>query len=114
MDNTSSFTWHCCFQFHFSYHKNLIRCNFKHIVLSFKKRIQIFESFVYPTVLFLYQNLKEIGGAKVSKELGIPEGTIHIWLKAIRTRQLDIGDGSHTPESAMRLAEELKSVFILQ
>ena len=38
---------------------------------------------------------KEIGGAKAAKELGIPEGT------------LDIGDGAHTPESAMSLAEEL-------
>ena len=25
---------------------------------------------------------KEIGGAKAAKELGIPEGTIHTWLKA--------------------------------
>ena len=44
---------------------------------------------------------KEIGGAKAAKELGIPEGTIHTWLKAVRTGQLD------TPESAMSLAEEL-------
>ena len=50
---------------------------------------------------------KEIGGAKAAKELGIPEGTIHTWLKAVRTGLLDIGDGSHTPESAMSLAEEL-------
>ena len=28
---------------------------------------------------------KEIGGAKAAKELGIPEGTIHTWLKAVRT-----------------------------
>lgn len=27
---------------------------------------------------------KEIGGAKAAKELGIPEGTIHTWLKAVR------------------------------
>ena len=44
---------------------------------------------------------------RACKELGIPEGTIHTWLKAVRTGQLDIGDGSHTPESAMSLAEEL-------
>ena len=50
---------------------------------------------------------KEIGGAKAAKELEIPEGTIHIWLKAVRTGQLDIGEGAHTPESAMSLAEEL-------
>ena len=42
---------------------------------------------------------KEIGGAKAAKELGI--------LKAVRTGQLDIGEGAHTPESAMSLAEEL-------
>ena len=50
---------------------------------------------------------KEIGGAKAAKELGIPEGTIHTWLSAARTGKLDIGAGSHTPESAMSLAEEL-------
>ena len=44
---------------------------------------------------------KEIGGAKAA------EGTIHTWLKAVRTGQLDIGEGAHTPESAMSLAEEL-------
>ena len=26
---------------------------------------------------------KEIGGTKAAKELGIPEGTIHTWLKAV-------------------------------
>ena len=50
---------------------------------------------------------KEIGGAKAAKELGIPEGTIHTWLKAVRTGQLDIGDGFHTPASAMSLSEEI-------
>ena len=40
---------------------------------------------------------KEIGGAKAAKELGIPEGTIHTWLKAVRAGKLDIGEGSHTP-----------------
>ena len=50
---------------------------------------------------------KEIGGEKAAKELGIPEGIIHTWLKAVRTGQLDIGEGAHTPESAMSLAEEL-------
>ena len=50
---------------------------------------------------------KEIGGAKAAKELGIPEGTIHTWLSAARTGKLDVGAGSHTPESAMSLAEEL-------
>lgn len=53
---------------------------------------------------------KEIGGAKTAKELGIPEGTIHTWLKAVRNGTLDIGDGSRTPQSAMSLAEELNSL----
>ena len=26
---------------------------------------------------------KEIGGAKAAKELGIPKGTIHTWLKPV-------------------------------
>ncbi len=50
---------------------------------------------------------KEIGGSKAAKELGIPEGTIHTWLAAVRTGKLDIGEASHTPESAMSLAEEI-------
>ena len=50
---------------------------------------------------------KEIGGDKAAKELGIPEGTIHTWLKAVRAGKLDIGEGSHTPASAMSLSEEI-------
>lgn len=42
-----------------------------------------------------------------AKELGIPEGTIHTWLKAVRAGKLDIGEGSHTPTSAMSLSEEI-------
>lgn len=50
---------------------------------------------------------KEIGGNKAARELGIPTGTMHTWMKASRTGELDIGDGAHTPDSAMSLAEEL-------
>ena len=59
--------------------------------------------------LFLTNNklAKEIGGAKAAKELGIPEGTIHTWLKAVRAGKLDVGEGSHTPASAMSLSEEI-------
>ena len=39
--------------------------------------------------------------------LDVYKRQIHTWLKAVRTGQLDIGEGSHTPESAMSLAEEL-------
>ena len=50
---------------------------------------------------------KEIGGAKAAKELGVPEGTIHTWLKAFRAGKLDIGEGTHTPAGAMSPAEEI-------
>ena len=33
---------------------------------------------------------REIGGSKAAKELGIPEGTIHTWLKAVRAGTLDL------------------------
>ena len=42
-----------------------------------------------------------------AKELEIPEETIHTWLKAVRAGKLDIGEGSHTPASAMSLSEEI-------
>lgn len=50
---------------------------------------------------------REIGGDKAAVELGIPKGTMHTWIKRAREGALDIGAGSHTPESAMSLAEEL-------
>lgn len=50
---------------------------------------------------------KKIDGYKATKELGIPKGTIHTWLKAIRVGKLNIGDGSHTTASAMSLTEEI-------
>ena len=52
---------------------------------------------------------KEIGGTKAAKELGIPEGTIHTWLRAVRTGKLDIGEGSHTPASK-RVKEQDKEI----
>ncbi len=50
---------------------------------------------------------KEIGGAKAAAELGIPENTMHAWMKAAREGRLDIGSEPHTPQTAMNLAEEL-------
>lgn len=50
---------------------------------------------------------REIGGSKTAKELGVPEGTVHTWLKAARSGRLDIGEGSYTTQSAMSLSEEL-------
>ena len=50
---------------------------------------------------------KEIGVRKAARELGIPENTLYGWMKAVREGRLDMGAGSHTPNSAMSLAEEL-------
>lgn len=50
---------------------------------------------------------KEIGGAKAATELGIPKNTMYAWTKASREGRLDVGPGSHTPQTAMSLAEEL-------
>ncbi len=50
---------------------------------------------------------KEIGGAKAAAELGIPENTMYTWTKAAMEGRLDAGSGSHTPQTAMSLAEEL-------
>ena len=36
---------------------------------------------------------REIGGAKATKELGIPDGTVHTWLKAMRADKLAIEEG---------------------
>ena len=36
---------------------------------------------------------KEIGNVKAAKELGIREGIIHTWLKAVRAGTLDIRKG---------------------
>jgi len=50
---------------------------------------------------------KELGGAKAAAGLGIPENTMYAWTKAAREGRLNVGSGSHTPETAMNLAEEL-------
>lgn len=50
---------------------------------------------------------KELGSAKAAAELGIPENTMYAWTKAAREGRLNIGSGSHTPQTAMNLAEEL-------
>lgn len=51
---------------------------------------------------------KELGSAnQAARELGIPRDTLHGWFKAVREGRLDIGEGAHTPESALTLNEEL-------
>ena len=53
---------------------------------------------------------KEIGTDKAARELGVPKGTVSGWLRAAREGRLDMGPGSHTPESAMSLAEEVAAL----
>ena len=53
---------------------------------------------------------KEIGTEKAAKELGVPKGTLSGWLKAAREGRLDAGPGSHTPATAMSLAEEMAAL----
>lgn len=53
---------------------------------------------------------QEIGGSKAAKELGIPEGTICGWLHAVKTGYLDAGAGTHTPSSALSLAQEVAAL----
>lgn len=48
---------------------------------------------------------KEPGGTNAAAELGIPENTMYAWTKADREGQLDVGSGSHTPQTAMSLTE---------
>ena len=50
---------------------------------------------------------KEIGQAKVARELGVPKNTLYGWVRASRLGNLNLGAGTQTPESAMTLNEEL-------
>lgn len=51
--------------------------------------------------------INEIGMTKASKELGVPPSTMRSWVIADRQGQLNLGEGSYTPEGAMSLAEEI-------
>ena len=53
---------------------------------------------------------KEIGIEKAAQELGVPKGTLSGWLKAVREGRLEAGPGSHTPKTAMSLAEEMAAL----
>ena len=53
---------------------------------------------------------KEIGIDKAAKELGVPKGTLSGWQKAVKEGRLDAGAGSHIPQTAMSLAEELNAL----
>ena len=49
----------------------------------------------------------EIGQAKAATELGIPRSTVYTWIRMVRLGRLDLGEGMHTPKSAMTLNEEI-------
>ncbi len=53
---------------------------------------------------------KEIGFSKAARELGINTDTLYGWNKAAREGRLDMGPGAQTPESAMRLTEEIQKL----
>ncbi|MGE1063066.1 transposase [Megasphaera paucivorans] len=53
---------------------------------------------------------KEVGSVKATAELGIPVNTLYGWQRAVREGRLDIGQGAHTPQTALSLAEELTNL----
>lgn len=52
----------------------------------------------------------EIGSAKAANELGIPTNTLYGWVRAQRQGRLDLGAGTHKPQTAMTLAEEVNAL----
>ena len=53
---------------------------------------------------------REIGFSKVAKELGVNTDTLYGWNKRAKDARLDLGPGSHTPDSAMSLTEEVQKL----
>lgn len=51
---------------------------------------------------------REIGYGKAAVELGIPKDTLYGWNKAAKEGRLDLGPGTHTPQTAMNLTEEIQ------
>ena len=47
----------------------------------------------------------EIGQAKAAAELGISKNTIYTWIRMVRLGRLNLGEGMHTPKSAITLKE---------
>ena len=45
--------------------------------------------------------------AAAARELGISQNTLYTWVRRVRTGDLDIGKGAHTPQTALTLNEEL-------
>lgn len=53
---------------------------------------------------------KKIGTNKAAKEIGIAPSIVNGWVKASPKGLLDIGTGSHTPDGALSLTEELMTL----
>lgn len=53
---------------------------------------------------------REIGYSKAAKELGINVDTLYGWSKAAKEGRLDLGPGTHTPETAMSLTEKVQKL----
>ena len=51
---------------------------------------------------------REIGFVKAAKELDVNVDTLYGWNRAAKEAKLDLGPGSHTPESAMSLTDEIQ------
>ena len=49
----------------------------------------------------------EIGGAKASRELNLPENTLYGWISAYNCGRLSLGEGTQTPARALTMSEEL-------
>ena len=53
---------------------------------------------------------REIGFSKAVKELGVNVDTLYGWSKAANEGRLDLGSGTHTPDSAMSITEEIQQL----
>ena len=53
---------------------------------------------------------REIGFSKAARELGINTDTLYGWNRAAKEAQLDLGEGTQTPGSAMSLTEEVQKL----
>ena len=52
---------------------------------------------------------KEIGNAAAAKELGIPKGTLGMWVHKAKAGEKDTGSGTRTPEESLNLAQQLQA-----
>lgn len=50
---------------------------------------------------------QEIGGHKAAKELGIPKGTMHTWIKAFKEGRFSANEAVHAPNIALSLNDGL-------